>query len=93
MSNSNVVTLSVPKDKTTKQKVIEILEGRDFDSLVVFGIDTGGVPFVVHTPERTVPKLIVYLEIIRDMLMDEIVQVDVDRIYYQEDEEGEADGE
>jgi hypothetical protein len=80
MSESNVVTLSLPKDETTTDKLIKYVRERKTESLVLFGIDEDGVPFIVHTPHRTVPKLIVYLETIKKMLMDEIVTVDVNNV-------------
>jgi len=88
MSKSNVITLSLPQDETTTDKLIKYIQERKTESLVMFGIDEEGVPFMAHTPHKTVPKLIVYLETIKQMLMDEVISVDVNGVFdYKEKEE------
>lgn len=85
---SNIVNLPIPKDATTTDKLVELLRSRDVDSLVMFGIDTEGTPFMAHTPAKTVTKLIVYLETMKGMLMDEVIAVDVAGVFEYKEEEG-----
>lgn len=85
MSKSNVVSLSIPREETMVDKVSKILTEREVDTLVLFGIDKDARPFVIHSPHKTVPNLVVYLETIKQLLIDEIVTIDVDSIYLEEE--------
>jgi hypothetical protein len=84
---SNVVSLSLPKDESTSEKITAYVAERNPEELVCFGIDEEGTPFMVHSPHKTVPKLIIYLDTMKQMLMDEVIAADVSGIVYKEEQD------
>jgi hypothetical protein len=84
---SNIVQLNVPKEKDAVDRIVDFIQDKNPESFVVFGIGETGQPFVAHTPIRTVPKLIVYLDVVKQLLQDELISIDANEGYFEYNEQ------
>ena len=88
-SKANVVQLTLPRDKDSIEQLSDFMMEQNPVSAVVFGIDKSGQAFIAHTPPKTVPQLVMYLDTGKQMLQDEVITYAMQEamIDYHENEE------